>query len=79
VRCLCLPLPRLYYSSCLRSFVRRTFVRCTFVRPSLPPPFCVSVRLSPLLFVCPSDSPPWKAPDIPFYRYKEMPSYTMGV
>jgi hypothetical protein len=60
VSCLSLPLPRLSYSACLCSFVRRTFVRAFF-----PFPFS-----SPL--------PLWKALDIPFYRYKEMPSCTMG-
>jgi hypothetical protein len=54
VSCLSPPLPRLSYSACLCSFVRRLFVR----------------RVPPFLR---------KALDIPFYRYKEMSSYTIGV
>jgi hypothetical protein len=62
--CPSLPLPRLSYSACLRSFAPRVrvFVRRAFV--SRPPP-------SHFFF--------HGALDIPFYRYKEMPSCTMGV
>jgi hypothetical protein len=63
---LSLPLPRLSYSSCLCSFA---FARSYVARPYvLSPPFS------------PSSSPSLrKALDIPFYRYKEMSSCTIGV
>jgi hypothetical protein len=66
VSCLSLPLPHLSYSACLCSpaFALRPFLACVFIRRTF-------VRsISPL---------PRKALDIPFYRYKEMPSCTMGV
>jgi hypothetical protein len=52
-------------------------VRCL----SWPPPrlsYSAYLRSSPSPCVCPS-LPLRKALDIPFYRYKEMPSCTMGV
>jgi hypothetical protein len=50
---------------------------------SLPPPrlsysACLSASLRACVSLSPS-SPFRKALDIPFYRYKEMPSCTMGV
>jgi hypothetical protein len=65
VSCLSLPLPRLSYSACLCSlaFALRPFLARVFVRRT---------------FVCFVSPLPRKALDIPFYRYKEMSSCTMG-